>query len=450
VRSIHIGLLGFGVVGQGVLQILRDNGPAISSRIAATPVVKKILVRELDKLREVEVERELFTTQPDEVLGDPDIRVVVELIGGIEPARTWVLRALQAGKHVITANKALLAECGEELFREAVARGLDIYFEGSVAGGIPLLRALREGLASDRIEGVVGIVNGTSNYILDAMTRTGASYAEALADAQRAGFAEADPTLDVEGVDAAHKLALLALVSVGIRIDPTKIKREGITRVRPFDIRTAASLGYVIKSLAIGDFSEPERPLVRVHPALVPKDHILAGVHEAYNAVEVCSRALGQSLYYGRGAGRMPTGVAVVSDIIEVCRDIVSFSAGLPFGAHQRPVHTIEPAPLDAVECENYLCVHVPNVPGVLGRVASCLGRHGVSIKRMNQDTPGPNEPIDMVIMTERTREDAVLAALAELDTFDCVLLPTHRFRLFDVDWTPTSERAAARAEAAS
>lgn len=447
-RSIHIGLLGFGVVGQGVLQILSDNGPAIRSRIAASPVVKKILVRELDKLREVEVERELFTTNPDEVLGDPDIRVVVELIGGIEPARSWVLRALQAGKHVITANKALLAECGEELFHEAGMRGLDIYFEGSVAGGIPLLRALREGLASDRIEGVVGIVNGTSNYILDAMTRTGASYAEALADAQRAGFAEADPTLDVEGIDAAHKLALLALVSVGIRIDPAKIKREGITRVRPFDIRTAASLGYVIKSLAIGDFSEPERPLVRVHPALVPKDHILAGVHEAYNAVEVCSRALGQSLYYGRGAGRMPTGVAVVSDIIEVCRDIVSFSAGLSwghpqspqtFGAPQRPVLTIEAAPLDAVECENYLCVHVPNVPGVLGRVASCLGRHGVSIKRMNQDTPGPNEPIDMVIMTERTREDAVLAAIAELDTFDSVLLPTHRFRLFDVDWTPRS-----------
>lgn len=442
-RSIHIGLLGFGVVGQGVLQILRDNGPAIRDRIAAIPVVKKILVRELDKLREVEVERELFTTDPEQVLADADIRVVVELIGGIEPARTWVLRALRAGKHVITANKALLAECGEELFREATARGLDIYFEGSVAGGIPLLRALREGLASDRIEGVVGIVNGTSNYILDAMTRSGAGYAEALADAQRAGFAEADPTMDVEGVDAAHKLALLALVSVGVRIDPTKIPREGIARVRPFDIRTAASLGYVIKSLAIGDFSDPDRPLVRVHPAFVPKDHILAGVHGAYNAVEVCSRALGQSLYYGRGAGRMPTGVAVVSDIIEVCRDIVTFASGLPPGAH-KPVHTVEPGPLDEVECENYLCVHVPNVPGVLGRVASCLGRHDVSIKRMNQDTPGPNEPIDMVIMTERVRERAVCEALAEVDTFDCVLMPSHRFRLFDVDWTPTSGRSGA------
>jgi homoserine dehydrogenase len=438
VRSIHIGLLGLGNVGQGVLQILHDNGPAIRDRIAATPVIRKVLVRELDKAREVETARELLTTDPAEVLDDPDIRVVIELIGGIEPARTWVLRALRAGKHVITANKALLAECGEELFHEATSRGLDIYFEGSVAGGIPLLRALREGLASDRIERVVGIVNGTSNYILDAMTRTGASYADALAAAQRAGFAEADPTLDVEGIDASHKLALLALVSVGVRIDPAAIAREGITRVRPFDIRTAAELGYVIKSLALGDFSVPERPIVRVHPTFVPKDHILAGVHGAYNAVEVSSRALGQSLYYGRGAGMMPTGVAVVSDIIEVCRDIVGSSAGLsPAGF--RAIRSVEAAPLDELECENYLCIHVPNVPGVLGRVASCLGRHGVSIKRMNQDTPGPGEPIDMVIMTERTREDRVRAALAEVDTFDVALAPSHRFRILDCD--PWSSR---------
>ncbi len=432
-RSIHIGLLGFGVVGQGVLQILRDNGPAIRDRISATPVVRKVLVRGLDKSREVELERELLTTDPDEVLDDPEIRVVIELIGGIEPARTWVLRALRAGKHVITANKALLAECGEELFHEAASRGLDIYFEGSVAGGIPVLRALREGLASDRIERIVGIVNGTSNYILDAMTRTGASYADALAAAQRAGFAEADPTLDVEGIDAAHKLALLALVSVGVRIDPNAIHREGITRVRPFDIRTAAELGYVIKSLAIADLREPEHPVVHVHPTFVPKDHILAGVHGAYNAVEVTSRALGQSLYYGRGAGMMPTGVAVVSDIIEVCRDIVGSSAGLNPGGF-RAIRSVEPASLDSSECENYLCVHVPNVPGVLGRVASCLGRHGVSIKRMNQDTPGPAEPIDMVIMTERTREDRVREALIEVDTFDVALTPSHRFRILDVD----------------
>lgn len=424
-------MLGLGNVGQGVLQILAENGPAIRDRIAAKPVIERILVRDLDKPREVAVDRSLLTTDPDDVLDHPDVRVVVELIGGIEPARTWVLRALEAGKHVVTANKALLAECGEELFRVAARKGLDIYFEGSVAGGIPVLRALREGLASDRIDRVIGIVNGTSNYILDAMSRTGATYAEALVAAQEAGFAEADPTLDVEGGDAAHKLALLALVSVGLRVDPKRISTEGITRVRPFDIRTAAELGYVIKSLAIGDFG-PDGPVVRVHPTFVPRDHILAGVHGAYNAVEVYSRALGQSMYYGQGAGMLPTGVAVVSDIIEVCRDIVGFSEGGPSPGAFRQILDAEPAPLDELECENYLCVHVPNVPGVLGRVASCLGRHGVSIKRMNQDTPGASEPIDMVIITERTAESKVRAAVAEVDEFEFCLEPSHRFRILE------------------
>lgn len=434
-RSIHIGMLGLGQVGAGVLRILAENGPAIRDRIAATPVIKRVLVRELDKARALEVDPALLTLEVDDVLGDPEVRVVIELIGGIEPARSYVLRALEAGKHVVTANKALLAECGEELFAAAAARGLDIYFEGSVAGGIPVLRALREGLASDRIDRVIGIINGTSNFILDAMSRKGLSYADALAVAREAGIAEADPRLDVEGRDAAHKLALLTLVCAGTRVDPERIHTEGITGVRPFDIRMAAELGYVIKSLAIaefgefGQFGEGGQPRLRVHPTFVPRDHILAGVHGSYNAVAVSSRALGESMYYGKGAGMMPTGVAVVSDVIEVCRDIVSFSEGV-WG--YREVHAIEPAPLDDLECENYLCVHVPNVPGVLGKVASCLGRHGVSIKRMNQDTPGPGEPIDMVIVTERTRDVLVRNAIAEVNTFDVALLPCHRFRILE------------------
>jgi homoserine dehydrogenase len=429
VRSIHIGMLGLGQVGAGVLRILAENGPAIRDRIAATPVIKRVLVRELDKARALEVDASLLTLDADDVLGDPEVRVIIELIGGIEPARSYVLRALESGKHVVTANKALLAECGEELFAAAAARGLDIYFEGSVAGGIPVLRALREGLASDRIDRVIGIVNGTSNFILDAMSRSGLSYDGALAAARQAGIAEADPRLDVEGRDAAHKLALLTLVCVGTRVDPKRIHTEGITGVRPFDIRMAAELGYVIKSLAIAEFGEVGQPRLRVHPTFVPRDHILAGVHGSYNAVAVSSRALGESMYYGKGAGMMPTGVAVVSDVIEVCRDIVSFSEGV-WG--YREVPAVEPAPLDELECENYLCVHVPNVPGVLGKVASCLGRHGVSIKRMNQDTPGPGEPIDMVIVTERTRDVLVRNAIAEVNTFDVTLLPCHRFRILE------------------
>jgi homoserine dehydrogenase len=428
VRSIHIGMLGLGQVGAGVLRILAENGPAIRDRIAANPVIKRVLVRELDKARALEVDPALLTLDPEDVLGDPELRVVIELIGGIEPARSYVLRALEAGKHVVTANKALLAECGDELFAAAAARGLDIFFEGSVAGGIPVLRALREGLASDRIDRVIGIVNGTSNFILDAMTRSALSYEDALAAARRAGIAEADPRLDVEGRDAAHKLALLTLVSVGTRVDAERIPTEGITGVRPFDIRMAAELGYVIKSLAIAEFTG-EQPRLRVHPTFVPRDHILAGVHGSYNAVAVSSRALGQSMYYGKGAGMMPTGVAVVSDVIEVCRDIISFSEGV-WG--DREIRRAELASLDDLECENYLCAHVPNVPGVLGKVASCLGRHGVSIKRMNQDTPGPGEPIDMVILTERTRDVQVRAAIAEVNTFDVTLLPCHRFRILE------------------
>jgi homoserine dehydrogenase len=433
VRSIHIGMLGLGQVGAGVLRILAENGPAIRDRIAANPVIKRVLVRELDKARALEIDPERLTLDPDDVLGDPEIRVVIELLGGIEPARSYVLRALEAGKHVVTANKALLAECGAELFAAADARGLDIYFEGSVAGGIPVLRALREGLASDRIDRVIGIVNGTSNFILDAMTRSGLSYGDALAAARRAGIAEADPRLDVEGRDAAHKLALLSLVSVGVRVDPDRIHTEGITSVRPFDIRMAAELGYVIKALAIGEFDEQGPPRLRVHPTFVPRDHILAGVHGSYNAVAVSSRALGHSMYYGKGAGMMPTGVAVVSDIIEVCHDVIGFTDGV-VPARAWEIRPVEPASLDDLACENYLCVHVPNVPGVLGRVASCLGRHGVSIKRMNQDTPGPGEPFDMVILTDSTREVQVRAAIAEVDTFEVTLQPCHRFRILAAD----------------
>jgi homoserine dehydrogenase len=433
VRSIHIGMLGLGQVGAGVLRILAENGPAIRDRIAAVPVIKRVLVRELDKARALEVDPSLLTLDPDDVLGDPELRVVIELLGGIEPARSYVLRALEAGKHVVTANKALLAECGDELFAAAAARGLDIYFEGSVAGGIPVLRALREGLASDRIDRVIGIVNGTSNFILDKMSRSGLGYDDALAAARRAGIAEADPRLDVEGRDAAHKLALLALVCAGVRVDPERIPTEGITHVRAFDIRMAAELGYVIKSLAMAEFNPNPAipPRLRVHPTFVPRDHILAGVHGSYNAVAVSSRALGQSMYYGKGAGMMPTGVAVVSDLIEVCRDVVGFTDGI-VPVRTWEIRPAEPAPLDDLECENYLCAHVPNVPGVLGKVASCLGRHGVSIKRMNQDTPGPGEPIDMVILTERTRDAQVRAAIAEVDTFDVTLAPCHRFRILE------------------
>lgn len=429
-RSISIGLLGLGNVGAGVVRILRDNRSDIEARLQASLQVKSIAVRDLARHRQVDVDAQQLTTDPQSIIDDPDIRIVVEAMGGIEPAKSLVLAALRAGKHVVTANKALLAEHGAEIFECAASQNLSVFFEGSVAGGIPVLRALREGLASDRINAVAGIVNGTSNYVLDKMTRTGLDYSEAVRQAQTAGFAEADPTLDVRGHDATHKLALLAAVSFGVRVDPHEISTEGIEGVTPFDIEMAHDLGYVIKSLAVGR-RDADGIELRVHPTLVPMTHILAGVHEAFNAVMVDSVALGRSLYYGAGAGMMPTGMAVVSDIVEVSRNIVTFSDdSRPVSAPQ--MRSASPKDLSESTSRNYLRVHVPNVPGVLGRVASCLGRHNVSIRRMNQDTPGFGEPIDMVVITESVREVDLRSAMAEIETFEDCLASPYRIRLWE------------------
>lgn len=433
-RTIQLGILGLGNVGSGAFQILRDRAASISARVGAHVRVRKILVRDPGRAREVDVDANLLTTDAQEILQDPEIDVVVELIGGLEPARAYVLRAIEQGKHVVTANKALLAAHGDEIFEAAAHRHVTVFFEGSVAGGIPIVRALREGLASDQIQSLVGIINGTSNFILDSMTRGGATYADALADAQAKGFAEADPTLDVSGGDAAHKLALLSLVSFGVRVDADAIPTEGIDQLTVHDIRAAKELGFVIKSLAIADLGEDGRPCLRVHPTMVPRDHILAGVKGSYNAVKVFSHDLGSSLYYGPGAGMLPTGVAVVSDIIEVCRDIATSDDADFSGEHaaSRGVKPVELAPMGDVLCANYLCFFVDNRTGVLGDVASCLGRHGVSIKSMTQDTPDDGVHMNMRIITDPVRESSVLAALAELGANPEKVGPATRIRILD------------------
>lgn len=425
-------MLGLGNVGAGCLRLLADNRAAIEARLGATVVVKRVLVRDLDRAREIDVEPGLLTRDAAELLGDPEIDVIVELIGGIEPARTYILDALAAGKQVVTANKAVLAERGAEIFAAAERGGLGVFFEGSVAGGIPLLRALREGLASDRIDGVCGILNGTANFILDAMSRRGLAYAEALRMAQEAGYAEADPTLDVGGGDAAHKLTLLAQVAFGRRVDPAAILTEGIEAITALDIRTADDLGYVIKSLAIADRGDDGGPpRLRVHPTLVPKGHVLAGVNGSYNACQVRSQGLGRSLYYGRGAGMMPTGVAVLSDIIEVARLLLARQPGdsLPAGARVQ-ARASAPAPLGDLEHENYICVDAPNRSGVLGRVATCLGAHGVSIKYMHQDEPQGSDLVPLIMLTEPAREADMVAALADLRAFSDLPNPPRRLRI--------------------
>lgn len=427
-RALGVGILGLGNVGAGTVRLLGEHRARIEARLGATLNIRRVLVRDPARGRAAETPADALTTDIAAILDDPEIAIVVELMGGVEPARSHILAALRAGKHVVTANKAVLAERGAEIFAEAARVNRAVVFEGSVAGGIPLLRSLREGLASDRITGLCGIVNGTSNYILDAMTRTGAGFAEALTAAQAAGYAEADPTLDIGGGDAAHKLALLALVAFGVQVDPKDIPTEGIAHLTAFDIRAAAELGFVLKSLAIGERDDHGVSL-RVHPTLVPHGHVLAGVHGAFNAVLVQSDALGPSLYYGRGAGMMPTAVAVVSDILEVARDIL---AGLYDDADpsKQPVTAVPlappvtPRPLAEVVTANYLCFRAPHVPGVLGRVATCLGRHGVSIRRMSQETPTEDGSAAMVMLTEPVADGQLKAALAE------AALPVTRLRL--------------------
>ncbi|PCC70621.1 homoserine dehydrogenase [Nannocystis exedens] len=429
-RALGVGILGLGNVGAGTVRLLGEHRARIEARLGASLTIRRVLVRDRARERAVDVAPELLTTDIGAVLGDPEIAIVVELMGGVEPARSYILAALRAGKHVVTANKAVLAERGAEIFAEAARVGRAVVFEGSVAGGIPLLRSLREGLASDRITGLCGIVNGTSNYILDAMTRTGAGFADALAGAQAAGYAEADPTLDVGGGDAAHKLALLALVAFGVQVDPATIPTEGISHITAFDIRAAAELGFVIKSLAIGQRDEHGVSL-RVHPTLVPRTHVLAGVQGAFNAVLVQSDALGPSLYYGRGAGMMPTAVAVVSDILEVARDLLAGLYSGPGRSGQVLSATSAPVrlrPLADVVCAHYLCFRAPHVPGVLGRVAACLGRHGVSIRRMSQETPSDDGSAAMVMLTEPVADGPLAAALVE------AALPVTRLRLLPGD----------------
>jgi homoserine dehydrogenase len=429
VRSIHIGMLGLGQVGAGVLRILAENGPAIRDRIAATPVIKRVLVRELDKARALEVDPSLLTLDPDDVLGDPEVRVVIELIGGIEPARSYVLRALEAGKHVVTANKALLAHHGAELYEEARRRSVTLAFEAAVAGGIPLIRSVKEGLVANRVLGLAGIVNGTCNYILSKMTDEGLDFSMVLKEAQTHGYAEADPTLDIEGMDSAHKLQILVSIAFRTFIDLKDIHTEGITRVTAQDIDFARALGYRIKLLAIAKASEGGVE-VRVHPTMIAATSPLAAVSGVFNAVFITGDAVGDLMFYGRGAGQMPTASAVWSDVLEIARRIAH---GIPALALELPSVTPSALPLrpmDAIRCCYYLRVMVLDRPGVLSRVAGILGDNDISIAHVIQKGRGTSEAVPVVMMTHEARERDMRAALATIDRTPDVATATTMIRV--------------------
>ncbi|MDQ3340259.1 MAG: homoserine dehydrogenase [Myxococcota bacterium] len=428
-REIGVALLGLGNVGGGVTKLLADNAAAIEARLGARLDVRVICVRDPDKAkRVVEVDRRLLTTDFESAVRRPDVDIVCELIGGTTLAKDAVLAAIAAGKQVVTANKALLAEYGAEVFAAAEKAGVDVYYEAAVCGGVPIIRVLREGLASDRVEQLHGIVNGTSNYILSTMTETRRPFAEILREAQELGYAEADPTLDIGGGDAAHKLAILINLCFGMQIDVHAIPTDGIDVVESIDIEYAEKFGYVIKPLVYAR-DHGSAVEARVHPALIPANWLLADVGGPKNAVYVHSYALGPSLYYGAGAGMLPTAMAVVSDMIEIGRNMFARAAGAAAPIRPRPVEVRKLLAPQDIKTRYYLRFGVHDQPGVLGQLMTILGAHGVSIAQVVQDTSGKG-PVAVVVLTHEAREGAVRGALAETDALSVVQSPARVIRI--------------------
>lgn len=414
--TIRVGLLGCGTVGSAVVELIRSHGGDIAARTGMRLEVARVAVHNTARARAVELDAAVLTHDAESVVTDPSIDVVVEVMGGVEPARRLILAALESKKPVVTANKELIANAGPELFAAAVRSGVDLLFEAAVAGGIPLIRPLRESLAGDRIQRIMGIVNGTTNFVLTRMSELGQTYAEALAEAQSLGFAERDPTADVEGYDAAAKAAILATVAFGAQVAAGDVYREGISGITPGDIATARHLGYAVKLLAIVE-SEGGEIAVRVHPAMVPLDHPLAAVRESFNAVFVEGEAAGDLMFYGRGAGGGPTASAVMGDLVDAAANLRQGRApslGAPAQARMRPIEDLRSA--------FYVTIDVLDRPGVLEKVAGVTARHGVSIWKMEQLGLGDEARLVLVTHTAAERDmQATLNDLRHLDVVDRV-----------------------------
>jgi homoserine dehydrogenase len=416
VKPLKVALLGCGVVGSQVIRLMHEQAADLAARVGAPLELAGVAVRRLGRKRDVEIDPALLTTDAESLVTRDDIDIVVEVIGGIEPARSLIVSALSKGKSVVTANKALLAEDGATLHEAARAGNGDLYFEASVAGAIPLLRPLRESLAGDHVKRVLGIVNGTTNYILDKMDSTGASFTDALEEAQTLGYAEADPTADVEGFDAAAKAAILASLAFHSRVRAEQVHREGITEITATDVASAKAMGYVIKLLAICARSDDGRSFgVRVHPAMIPRTHPLAGVREAYNAVFVEAESAGQLMFYGKGAGGAPTASAVLGDLVAVGRNRLAGTRGPEESTYAEL--TVHPMGETVTRC--HVALDVADKPGVLARVAELFAKHDVSIQTVRQE--GRGDDAQLVIVTHRATDAALSATMEELRELDIV-----------------------------
>ncbi|HMK64500.1 MAG TPA: homoserine dehydrogenase [Thermodesulfobacteriota bacterium] len=417
-KEIQVGLIGLGTVGTGVAKLLLEKGESLKHLIGGSLRLKKIADVDLERDRGLSLPPGVLVNQADQILDDPDIDIVIELIGGLEPARSFILKALDRGKHVITANKALLAHKGQELFVKAAEKKLDIGFEASVCGGIPAILTFQQGLVANEIESILGIFNGTSNFILSRMTEDRLPYSEALKEAQKLGYAEADPTLDVEGMDTAHKLSILMHLAYGTPLDPDALFVEGITRIGSVDITFADELGYCLKLLAICR-KEGTSLEARVQPTMIPKRHMLAGVQGAYNALFIRGDAVGDILLYGQGAGMMPTGSAVVSDLVNLGRNInKGISERIPTKWSNGNVcrTLLELKPFAEVVTHYYLRFSALDQPNVLATIAGILGNHGISIASVIQKGRRRGGAVPIVMMTHEAKESAMQMAIQEID----------------------------------
>ena len=432
-KTISLGLIGFGTVGTGVVRILQGSAEMLSRRLGAKIVLKRIADLDIESPRVASVDRDLLTTDAGIVLSDPEIDIVIELVGGYEPARTFILQAVKNGKHVVTANKALLATHGDEIFRAAETAKVDIGFEASVGGTIPIIKTLKESLVANRILSILGIMNGTSNFILTKMTDEGKAFDVVLREAQALGFAEADPTFDIEGIDTAHKLAITLSLAYGKRVNLNDLYREGITRITQQDIEFARELGYRIKLLAIA-IQRGEAVEARIHPTMIPSNHLLANVNGNFNAFHIVGDAADSVFLYGQGAGMMPTASAVIGDVVDISREILKGTSGrVPHRTLGEDfLEDIRLVPFDEMTTNYYFRFTAADRAGVLSKISGILGENDISIASVIQKGKKQGGAVPVVMTTYKAREKDVREALKHIDRLDVVHGETIVIRIED------------------
>jgi homoserine dehydrogenase len=431
-KPVKVGILGLGTVGGGTVNVLKRNASEIARRAGREIIITRASARDLSQQRICNTQGIALTTDPYEIINDPEIDIILELIGGAGPVKDMVLKAIENGKHVVTANKSLIALHGNEIFAKASAKGVMVAFEAAVAGGIPIIKAIREGLSGNQIEWLAGIINGTGNFILTEMRDKGRDFADVLAEAQALGYAEADPTFDVEGIDAAHKLTILASIAFGIPLQFDKVYTEGITQITREDVEYAEALGYRIKHLGIAR-KTPEGIELRVHPTLIPERRLIANVDGVMNAIVVKGDAVGPTLYYGAGAGAEPTASAVVADVIDVVRALTGDPENrVPHLAFQADALADIPVlSSDRFKTSYYLRLNAEDKPGVLAEVTRILANHQISIEAIIQKEPREDKTfLPIIMLTQITLEKEMNAAIAEIEALKTVTGKVNRIRL--------------------